>query len=72
MNSKKIYKANGLALLQRSTLFAGFSETELLDLYPALQPVLRRYTKDSVVIDEGDAAGQIGFVASGRIAAGTR
>jgi CRP-like cAMP-binding protein len=68
MNSKKIYKANGLALLQRSALFAGFSETELLDLYPALQPVLRRYTKDSVVIDEGDAAGQIGFVASGRIA----
>lgn len=70
INSKRrFYKANGLALLNRSALFADFSEKELRDLYPSLQPVMRHYTRDNAVIDEGDTAGQIGFVANGKITA---
>ncbi|SHH97854.1 cAMP-binding domain of CRP or a regulatory subunit of cAMP-dependent protein kinases [Sporobacter termitidis DSM 10068] len=58
-----------LRILRGSALFAGFSEAELKALLPALQPALRHYGKDNVIIDEGDEADQIGFVASGRVVA---
>lgn len=64
-NSKNI----SMHILHNSALFAGISEEELAGLYNVLQPELRVYTKDNIVINEGDAAKQIGFVISGRIAA---
>lgn len=56
-------------ILKNSMLFMGFSEVELRTLLPVLQPVLRNYTKGSVIIDEGNSSTQIGFVVDGRIVA---
>jgi CRP-like cAMP-binding protein len=61
--------ADAIELLLGSALFSGFTEAELIDAFPVLQPVFRSYGRDNIIIDEGDAADHIGFVASGRIVA---
>lgn len=66
---KQYIPQSALEILMNSPLFEGFSESELKSLFLALQPVFRQYAKDNIVIDEGDPADQIGFVAKGRIVA---
>lgn len=58
-----------MAIFKNSTLFKGFSEEELRKLLPVLQPVLREYTKGSIIIDEGETSTQIGFVVDGKVVA---
>ncbi len=66
---KEYIPQGALEILMRSPLFEGFSESELTALFPALQPVFKQYAKDNIVIEEGDPADQIAFVAKGRIVA---
>lgn len=58
-----------MAILINSTLFKGVSEEELRKLSPVLQPVLREYTKGSIIIDDGEYSSQICFVIDGRVVA---
>lgn len=67
--TKKIYPLSALGVLMNSPLFEGFSEKELEALLPTLQPVFKHYTKDNIVVEEGEPSNQIGFVAKGRIVA---
>lgn len=60
---------NILSHMKGSALFSGFSEKELAALDPLLKPVLRQYSKDNIVINEGEATDQIAYVVSGRIVA---
>ncbi|NLA86183.1 MAG: Crp/Fnr family transcriptional regulator, partial [Clostridiales bacterium] len=58
-----------LQILKSSSLFSGFSERELIELFPVLKPVWQNYARDNIIIEEGDPVGQIGFVVRGRIVA---
>jgi CRP-like cAMP-binding protein len=60
---------NALQVLKNFSLFSGFTDSELLGLYPGLQPVFRKYNKDNIIIEEGDKADKIGLVVNGRIVA---
>lgn len=56
-------------LLRRAKLFKEFSDAELEAILPPLQPVVRNYSKNAVVIPVNTTADRIGIVQSGQISA---
>lgn len=58
-----------LPLLQKTTLFAGFSCAELEALLPQLQPAVRRYAAGATLLPTGSDTSQMGIVLEGGIEA---
>lgn len=58
-----------LKMLRRTRLFNELSDAELEEIVPTLQPVVRHYPKNAVVVLANTAASQIGIIRSGQIAA---
>ena len=56
-----------LCVLSRNPLFAGLSRCVLEALLPALQPVVRHYKKNNVILSEGDAMALVGYLLEGRM-----
>ena len=58
---------NYLPILQKSPLFDGVAETDILPLLDCLGGTLRTYTKGSAVFCEGDRPTHLGIVLSGEV-----
>ena len=56
-----------LPILQKSPLFSGIGETELLTLLDCLGGILREYPRGTVILREGDRPTHLGIVLEGEI-----
>ena len=59
---------NEIALMTKSKLFAGITKEECRALHQMLQPSMRKFRKDQIVVNEREPVKHIGIVATGAVA----
>ena len=58
---------NYLSLMMQSKLFEGFSNSDCQTIYSLLQPNLREFSRNEIIVNEGDRVEDIGILCAGRI-----
>ena len=60
-------KASHLAVMKGAKIFEGFSLLDCDFIFSLIKPEIRWFTKDEILINEGDEIDYLGIVCSGKI-----